>query len=73
MINRTRKSTVKTQVRKFTDAVSEGDAAKAETELKTTCKILDQVSAKGALHKNTVSRTKSRLQRRLNALKAGEK
>ena len=37
----------------------------AASQLKTVYKKLDQVSAKGTLHKNTASRKKSRLAKRL--------
>jgi len=66
--NRARKSRVKTQIRKLTDALGAQDAERAEVELRRTCRELDRVAAKGTLHKNTVARRKSRLQKRLNAL-----
>lgn len=66
--NRSRRAAVKTQVRKFLDAVHEKDAAKAAKEFQATAKILDKTAAKGTLHKKTASRKKSRMARRLNAL-----
>ena len=66
--NRARKSAVRTQVRKFTDALRARDVEKARSELQATYKKMDQVAAKGTLHKNNVSRGKSRLARRLNKL-----
>ena len=71
--SRTRKSQVKTQMRRFFDALSAHDLPQAETEFRATCKKLDQVAATSTLHKNTASRKKSRLQRRLNTLRAGSK
>ena len=68
--NRACKSAVKTQIRKFTDALRAHDAEKAETELRVAVKKLDQTAAKGTLHKRMVSRKKSRLARALNKLKA---
>ena len=73
MQNRARKSQIKTQVRRFLDAVSSHDLPKAESEFRAACKQLDQVAATSAIHKNTASRKKARLQRRLNALRAGSK
>ena len=64
--NRTRKSNVKTHVRKFTDAVSEGDLDQARETLRLVGKLLDQTAAKGTIHRNAASRKKSRLARRLN-------
>ena len=71
--NRARKSQIKTQVRRFLEAVSAQDLELAETEFRTTCKKLDQVAITSTIHKNTASRKKSRLQRRLNALRAQAK
>ena len=64
--NRARKSQVKSAVRRFTDAVAGKDASTAEGALVAAVKKIDQVAAKGTLHKNTASRKKSRLQKRLN-------
>ena len=68
--NRARKRAIKTQVRKFTDAVRAHDVDKAEGELRLAVKKLDQTAAKGTLHKRAASRRKSRLARQLNKLKA---
>jgi ribosomal protein S20 len=43
----------------------------AEGEYRKTCAILDKIACTSTLHRNTASRRKSRLARRLNALKAG--
>lgn len=66
--NRVRKSVIKTETRKFLEAVHGGDVSAAQQMLASVTKKLDQVAAKGTLHKNTASRRKSRLARRLNAL-----
>jgi small subunit ribosomal protein S20 len=63
--NRWRKDQVKSAVKAFDDAVKGGDKAKAAQQLSKVYKTLDQVAAKGTIHKNAVSRTKSRLARRL--------
>ena len=68
--NRARKSVVKTVTRKFLDAVHRGDVKQAEELYVSVTKTLDQTAAKGTLHRKTVSRRKSRLAQRLNALKA---
>jgi small subunit ribosomal protein S20 len=68
--NRARAKDVKLQVRKVVDALGERNAEKAATELRAAIKKIDQVAAKGTLHKNAAARKKSRLQRRLNALTA---
>jgi small subunit ribosomal protein S20 len=67
--NKARKSAVKTQIRKFEDALKEEDLAAAETEYRKTAKALDQTASTSAMHKNAASRKKSRLAKRLNAAK----
>lgn len=69
--NRARKADIRAQVKQFTVALASGDAARAELELRKTSKVLDKVAAKGTIHKKTASRRRSRLAKRLNAVKAG--
>ena len=66
--NRAHKGAVKTQIRKFADAVRARDLDQAREELRAAVKKLDQTAAKGSLHKRAVSRKKSRLARQLNKL-----
>ena len=68
--NRARKEQIKNQLKSFTAAVTGGDWAKAETELRQVTRRLDKVAAKGTIHKNTASRKRSRLALRLNAQRA---
>lgn len=70
--NRARKAALKTETRKFLDAVRDGDADQARKTLSSVTKKLDQVAAKGTLHRNTAARRKSRLARRLNAAVAAK-
>lgn len=70
--NRARKAAVKTTVRKFEDAIKAGDTQLAQDLFRQVAKRLDQTGAKGTLHKNTVSRRKSRLAKRLNAATAAK-
>ncbi len=65
--NRARKSVLKNETRVLTNAIHDGDLERAKTALSTVQKRLDQIGAKGTLHKNTVARRKSRLAKRLNA------
>ncbi len=66
--NRWRKERVKLAVKDLDDALKSGDKAKAEECLKVAYKQLDQVAAKGTIHKNTAARHKSRLAKRLAAV-----
>jgi small subunit ribosomal protein S20 len=68
--NRYRKELIKDQVKSFTAALNGGDMKKAADELGKTASRLDKVAAKGTIHKNTASRKRSRLARRLNAMVA---
>ncbi|MCH8165393.1 MAG: 30S ribosomal protein S20 [Planctomycetes bacterium] len=68
-INHWRKRRIKTQIKSFLQAIQEQDLATAETAFRKTCGILDRVACTSTLHRNTVARRKSRLARRLNALK----
>ena len=70
--NRARKSVLKTQIRRFTDALRDRDVARAQEQFRAVTQKLDQTAAKGTLHKNMVARKKARLAKRLNQLVAGE-
>ena len=63
------KSGYRTAVRKFEEAVSEGDKAKAETLFSEATKKIDQACTKGVIVKNTADRKKSYLAKKLNAMK----
>ena len=67
--NRWRKRNVKDGVKSFLDAVHSGDKAKAADAFRAATKRIDQVAAKGTIHKNAAARRKSRLASRLNAMK----
>jgi small subunit ribosomal protein S20 len=69
-INRARKSQVKTQIKHFEAAVSKGDAEAAGEQLRLVTQKLDKTAAKGTMHKKTAARKKSRLAKKLNAIKA---
>lgn len=64
--NRIFKSIVKTEIKKFEAAVNSGNLEEAKVLLSRTAHVLDKASAKGILHKNAVSRKKSRLAIKLN-------
>ena len=67
--NRARKDQIKLQTKSFLSALHAGDVAKAETELRKTVQRLDRVASKHTIHKNTAARKRSRLTKRLNALR----
>lgn len=63
--NRWRKDQLKGALKSFEQALKEGKKDEAATQLKTVYKKIDQTCAKGTIHKNAASRTKSRLAKRL--------
>ncbi|WP_417027201.1 30S ribosomal protein S20 [Baileyella intestinalis] len=64
------KNHVKEAEKAFMTAVAKRDVAEAEKTFAVAEKKIMQASAKGTMHKNTAARTVSRLNRRLNNLKA---
>lgn len=69
-INRARKSQVKTQIKHFEAAVSQGDVEAAGEQLRLVTQKLDKTATKSTMHKRTAARKKSRLAKKLNSLKA---
>ena len=68
-INRARKSEIKTRVKRLEEVIRTGDAAAAQEQLKVVSRRLDKISSTSTMHKNTAARKKSRLAKRVNALK----
>ncbi|MEJ2647586.1 MAG: 30S ribosomal protein S20 [Sedimentisphaerales bacterium] len=68
--NRARKSQVKTQVKHFEEALEKGDVTAATEQLRLVTKKLDKTASTSTMHKRTAARKKSRLTKKLNALKA---
>lgn len=64
------KSAYKTAVKKFEEAVENGNLEEAKTLLATATKKIDQACTKGVIVKNTAARKKSVLSKKLNAAKA---
>ena len=69
-INRARKSQVKTQIKHLEAVIEKGDVEAATEQLRLVTKKLDKTASTSTMHKKTASRKKSRLTKRLNALKA---
>ncbi|KKM11008.1 30S ribosomal protein S20 [Clostridiales bacterium PH28_bin88] len=62
------KSSVKTAIKKYEQALSEGDPEKTKASLINATRTIDKAAGQGVIHKNAAARKKSRLQRKLNAL-----
>ena len=64
------KSGYRTAVRKFEEAITAGDVKNAESLFVEATKKIDMACTKGVIVKNTAARKKSRLAKKLNAVKA---
>lgn len=69
VINRARKSMVKSQIKRFEDALTSDKPNEATEQFQLLARKLDKVTSTSTMHKNTAARIKSRLARRLNASK----
>jgi len=69
-VNRSNRSRVRTSLRALREAIHKGDLKAASEQYKVTASALDRSVQKGALHDNTASRYKSRLNARVKALAA---
>ncbi len=71
LVNRSRKSMIRTFTKKAVAAAEAGDEAAAAKYLKVTTSLIDRATKGSTLHKNTAARKKSRLSKRINKLQAG--
>ncbi|MFV0367323.1 MAG: 30S ribosomal protein S20 [Hyphomicrobiaceae bacterium] len=67
-VNRSRRSEMRTEVRKVEEAISSGDKTAAAAALKSVEPFLARTAQKGILHKRTASRKISRLTARVSAM-----
>ena len=67
--NRANTSRLRTQLRDLRESIEKGDKAAAQQVYRQTVSALDKAIQKGTLHENTASRYKSRLGRRVSAMK----
>ncbi|SFK00993.1 30S ribosomal protein S20 [Methylocapsa palsarum] len=67
-VNRSRRSQMRTYVRKVEEAIASGDPAAAAAALHAAEPLMMRAAQKGIIHKNTASRKVSRLNRRVVAL-----
>jgi len=62
------KSQIKTQIRKYDEAVASGDREQAQAQLVQSIKTLDKSASKGVLSKNCAARRKSNLYKAFNQM-----
>ncbi|QCB51657.1 30S ribosomal protein S20 [Rhodococcus sp. PAMC28707] len=66
--NQSVKSSLRTVIRSFRDATSNGDKDKASALLLTAARQLDKAASKGVIHKNQAANKKSALALAVNKL-----
>ncbi|MGE5530435.1 MAG: 30S ribosomal protein S20 [Patescibacteria group bacterium] len=66
--NKAKRSALRTAVKKAASSIA-GQSAEASVRLSEASRTLDKAAAAGVIHKNTAARKKSRLARKLNAVK----
>ncbi len=68
--NRISKSEIRTLLKRTMKAIEAGDGAKARSEFRLASRGLDKAARHRAIHPNEAARRKSRLAKRIAALKA---
>ena len=66
--NKSARSLIKTNIKKFDAAATTGDRASAESAFKTAVKTVDRAATKGLIHKNKAAHRKSALAKKLNSI-----
>lgn len=70
LVNKSRRSRVRTYLRKVEEAIASGNKQDAETAFKAAQPELHRAVSKGVLHQKAVARKLSRLSSRIKALAA---
>ncbi|MGH2729142.1 MAG: 30S ribosomal protein S20 [Actinomycetota bacterium] len=65
--NKSVRSTLRTRVKSFEQAVASGDKDAAQETYRAAARALDKAASKGVIHKNKAATKKSRLARKLPA------
>jgi small subunit ribosomal protein S20 len=65
--NKAVKSSLKTAVRKYNEAIQAGDLESAATLMRAASRQLDKAASKGVIHKNQAANRKSAIAKRLTA------
>jgi small subunit ribosomal protein S20 len=68
--NRSRRTNLRTSIKKVVTAISDNNPEQAQASLKEAISALDRAALKNIVHRNNAARKKSRLMRKVNALAA---
>jgi len=63
-----KKSNMKTTIKKFEAAIADENRTEAEARLIAASSIVDKNASRGIVHKNKAARIKSRMTKKLNSL-----
>lgn len=66
--NKSKKSALKTTLKKFDAAVMNGDRAEADAAYRTAAKAVDQAAGRGLIHKNNAANKKSAMAKKLSQM-----
>jgi small subunit ribosomal protein S20 len=72
LVNRSRKSTIRTFTKKAVAAAESGDFDAAAKYQRVVQSLVDRAAKGSTLHRNTAARRKARLAKRLGALKSSQ-
>jgi small subunit ribosomal protein S20 len=67
--NRGHRSRLRTAIKRLRTAIASGDVGKAQEALPATLSVIDKIAQKRIIHANAAARYKSRLVKRVAALK----
>jgi small subunit ribosomal protein S20 len=67
MRNKSVRSSVRTAVRKFREAVEAGNTEEAATLQRAASRALDKAASKGVIHRNQAANRKSAMAKRINS------
>ena len=67
-VNKSRRTKVRSHLRRVEDAIAAGDKAQAQTAVKAAEPVMMRAVSKGVYHKNTAARKISRLNGRVKAM-----
>ncbi len=65
--NKAVRSSLKSSVRRFREAVSAGDSTEAASRFSEASRELDVAASKGVIHKNQAAKRKAKMAKRLSA------
>ncbi|NPV29246.1 MAG: 30S ribosomal protein S20 [Firmicutes bacterium] len=65
--NASRKSAMKTAIKRFEEALASGEETRVEAAFKNAIRLIDKTASKGIIHPNLRDRKKAQLARKLKA------